>query len=719
MIGHQVAAKATRDAFFLTNFDVTTLPNMLVVASLLSIVVVLASSRVMPRIGPVRLTSISFVVSSVLLLFEWQLAMRLPRVAALVFYLHFAAFGAVLISGFWSVVNEHFDPRTAKRQVARIGAASTFGGVLGGLTAQWAISHIEIPTMLPALGALHIVCAIAIRFLPPLDSPSADRAAKHVGPPRSGLKVLAEVGYLRGLAILVIVGTIGTALLDYVLKARVQAAYTDEESLLRFFALFYTGVAVLTFLVQSLATRSFLERFGLAKAVATVPAALAVGSIGSLLLPGLIPVAAFRATGTVCRNSLYRSGYELLFTPLANHDKRATKSLIDVGSVRLGDGLGGGVVLALLVLGPHAEKAILVGAAALGVVAFMLSLRLQQGYIESLQRSLMARSADLDDVEVTQAVNQRTVLQTLGVEDLEGLRAKLRSAPPPERLNKPTDAAGATLDPVVARLAELRSADQDRVIAALKDGKLDRSHIPQAISLLGWDPVARPAAKALQQVAASSAGQLADALLDTDKSFSVRRRIPSVLGSVDGERAVETLFTGLADRRFEVRFRCGRALARAFERQSDLEVDPKRVFEIVVREVSVDRKVWESYRLLDRLDDQEEASFVDEVLKERTSRGLEHVFTLLSIVFETDPLILAYRGLYTDDQGLRGTALEYLELVLPVGIRAVLWPFLEEKGKRRKTERSREEIMANLLQSHRSIELNLAALREKHRRGGP
>jgi len=716
MIGHQVAAKATRDAFFLSNFDVTTLPNMLVVASLLSIAVVLASSRAMPRIGPIRLTSGSFLVSGLLLVFEWQLALRQPRVAALVFYLHFAAFGAVLISGFWSVVNEHFDPRTAKRKVARIGAASTFGGLLGGLTAQWVSSHVAVHSLLPALGALHIVCAVAVRFLPPLESPSADRGKPPPGQSRSGLKVLAEVNYLRGLAVLVIVGTIGTALFDYVLKARAAAVYTDGESLLRFFALFYTGVALLTFLVQSLAAGTFLERFGLAKAVATVPTALVVGSVGSLFLPGLIPVAAFRGMGTVCRSSLYRSGYELLFTPLPKHDKRATKSLIDVGAVRLGDGLGGGAVLALLVLGPHAEVAILAAAAALGVVSLLLSLRLQQGYVESLQKSLMARAVDLDEPEVTQAVNLRTVLQTLGVENIEGLRTQLEAVPP-----APTGApgaAGAALDPVAARLAELRSTDKERVIAALRAGELDRSHVPQAITLLGWDPVARPAAKALQRVAAASAGQLADVLLDADEPFAVRRRISRVLGSVDGERAIETLFAGLTDRRFEVRFRCGRALARALERQPDVRVDPARVFEIVVREVSVDRKVWESYRLLDGLDDADESTFVDEVLKERTSRGLEHVFTLMSLVLETEPLIVAYRGLYTDDMGLRGTALEYLELVLPAEVRDVLWQFLEEKGRPRSTDRSREEIVAKLLQSHRSIELNLAALEEKQRRGG-
>ena len=44
-----------------------------------------------------------------------------------------ATFGAVLISGFWSVVNERFDPHTAKQVVGRIAAGATVGGLLGGV----------------------------------------------------------------------------------------------------------------------------------------------------------------------------------------------------------------------------------------------------------------------------------------------------------------------------------------------------------------------------------------------------------------------------------------------------------------------------------------------------------------------------------------------------------------------------------------------------------
>ena len=70
------------------------------------------------------------------------------------------------------------------------------------------------------------------------------------------------------------------------------------------------------------------------------------------------------------------------------------------------------------------------------------------------------------------------------------------------------------------------------------------------------------------------------------------------------------------------------------------------------------------------------------------------------------------RGLY-----LRGTALEYLEGVLPPEIRERLWPFLEDTRPRTRPVRARTEILADLLRSNESIVMNLEQL--KRAAGGP
>jgi hypothetical protein len=132
---------------------------------------------------------------------------------------------------------------------------------------------------------------------------------------------------------------------------------------------------------------------------------------------------------------------------------------------------------------------------------------------------------------------------------------------------------------------------------------------------------------------------------------------------------------------------------------------------IVLKEAAVDRRVWESHRLLDMMEDDAWSPVMDEALRERSNRGLEHVFTLLSLVLERQPLRIAFRGLHTQDRQLRGTALEYLETALPERIRAALWPFLEAPADRRPSHRSAQEVLDELMRSNQSIAIDLERLR--------
>ena len=96
-------------------------------------------------------------------------------------------------------------------------------------------------------------------------------------------------------------------------------------------------------------------------------------------------------------------------------------------------------------------------------------------------------------------------------------------------------------------------------------------------------------------------------------------------------------------------------------------------------------------------------SFVDEFVRDRAGESLAHVFTLLSLVLPREPLQIAFRSLHTDDQNLQGTALEYLEGVLPAPIRERLWPFLEDaapsRARRARATRSSRICCARTIRS--------------------
>jgi hypothetical protein len=69
--------------------------------------------------------------------------------------------------------------------------------------------------------------------------------------------------------------------------------------------------------------------------------------------------------------------------------------------------------------------------------------------------------------------------------------------------------------------------------------------------------------------------------------------------------------------------------------------------------------------------------------------------------------------MFTDDRQLQGTALEYLEGILPPLIRQRLWPFLEDRRPAKSSDRPRQEIVNELLRSNASIMLNLEELRRQ------
>jgi hypothetical protein len=203
-------------------------------------------------------------------------------------------------------------------------------------------------------------------------------------------------------------------------------------------------------------------------------------------------------------------------------------------------------------------------------------------------------------------------------------------------------------------------------------------------------------------------------MLDPGQDFTIRRRLARVLWACTSQRAVDGLLLALDDR-FEVRFQCGRSLVAIADRNRSVRIDPDRVYQVVLREVSVGRPVWEGHRLLDALEGGDGHYFVDRFIGERAGQSMAHVFTLLSLVLHREPLQVAFRGLHVDDPLLRGTALEYLESVLPQAVRSRLWPFLEDPRPARRSTRSRDEIIADLLRSNDSIVLHLAEL---ERRGG-
>jgi len=205
-----------------------------------------------------------------------------------------------------------------------------------------------------------------------------------------------------------------------------------------------------------------------------------------------------------------------------------------------------------------------------------------------------------------------------------------------------------------------------------------------------------PARRVLEANAAAHVGQMNDALLDEQTDFAIRRRLPRILGTLSSDRALFGLTHGLEDTRFEVRYQCARAIDRLVTRGDGLTVDRARIIAAVERELSVSPQVWHGHHLIDRVDEGDDRGAAEGT---RARRNLEHVFTLLSTVFPREPFQVAFHGIQSENTSLRSLAAEYLNSVLPPGIRTRLWALIEADVPAERAHVSPEDALEQLRKS--------------------
>ena len=582
-------------------------------------------------------------------------------------YFHIVALGAILLSGFWSVMAESFDPHSAKQIFGRIAAAGTLGGITGGLMAERIAAVFSADGVLLLLAALHLACSGVLGSLQRVGPGSPRTDPRELISP---VELFRRAPYLSAIAVVVLAGTSAAAILDYLFKAGAGAAFGKGAPLLRFFAVFYTCTQILTFFSQTFLAPRSLRRIGIGRTISDLAAWRGSRRAGRLAGPDFSGVHGVSLAGVrPARLALSRRLRAVVHAGSRGHkacsqnpDRRRLRPRRRCAGQRdrAAHALVRGIVHSLWAAGCHARPwRRWASGPHCGWIA---------AYSELLQQRLIDRAVELDLDGIQDSTTRSAII-----------RAPVTASTPPASEPAPTPAP--LPDETFDVIRELRSGDSRRVLAALKD--IDRLRpivAAQLVSLLAWDEVSDAVREALQQDPRPITGLLIDHLTNQEGvEFGVRRRIPRILAQCDSQLAVQGLLAGLSDMRFEVRFQCSRSLDSLVQRRLNLTVPAEVVFAAVERELQVARPIRESRRLLDRRDKADPNAFLDEILRERADQTLEHIFSLFATVLPREAVKIAFRALHTDDKTLRGVAIEYLDSVLPAQVQDGLWAMIETK----------------------------------------
>src|SRR5262249_6821316 len=161
------------------------------------------------------------------------------------------------------------------------------------------------------LAILHALCAAGVASMRRAPTLLPRSQAEE----QSGMLEAFRSPYVRTIAGFVMLTSAAAAILDFLFKSNARTAFGTGPELLRFFALYYGTIQMVTFVAQ-IASGGAVRRLGVSGTVNALPAGVGIASIAALISPGWPVLTALRGSETVLRNSLFRGGYRLLVVPI-------------------------------------------------------------------------------------------------------------------------------------------------------------------------------------------------------------------------------------------------------------------------------------------------------------------------------------------------------------------------------------------------------------------
>jgi ATP:ADP antiporter, AAA family len=433
--------ETARDALFLSRLPARQLPFVYLIIALVAVGIsqVRFDSRRFTGRGwglPILLLG----CASITFLFWLGGAWRSP-VGLYALYVWTGLVGSLAVLQLWLVLGDLYTVSQAKRVFSVVGTGSLLGAAAGaGLARVLALSGQANVLVLAAaitMAATAVGPALLLRSRTRGTGSSGGGRGQRNPTLQEAIRLLKGHAYVRALAVFVLVSTVALTLADYVFKS-VVARNIPPEELGYFFANLYLVMNALALVAQLLLTDWLFRVLGLHRALWALPTLLFLGAAGVALGGGLVAALLMKGADGALRNSLHRTGSELLYVPLPDALRSRAKPFIDLVGQRGGQALASLLILSEVML--RRGDVVLSGAsAALSLVWIAWAADLKGLYLDlfrsALREGTIERSADLPPLDLGSlealfaALNSADDGEVIGAMDLLAEEGRARLIP--------------------------------------------------------------------------------------------------------------------------------------------------------------------------------------------------------------------------------------------------------------------------------------------------
>jgi len=413
LLGAHAILETARDALFLASIA----PEQLPVVYIGVAVAALAVSAIQDRGPSGRAALAGWLVLSGAVTAGFFALIETGEWVLYALYVWSAVVVTVALTRFFLLLGERFDVGQAKRLYATIGAGSVLGAIAGSGVAGLLATRIEArELLLVGAGTLGLAALGPLALSSTAPAPGERNEAERLSPVDAATSVLLHP-YARRVAALMVLATLTFTFVDFVFKSEV-AREVAAADLGVFFARVYFVLNVLSLAVQLLAVRWVIRVGDPTRALAILPAMLALGGLGVLLGGGIVAGLGLKGADGALRHSLHRTASELLYVPMTRSLRTASKTFIDIAAHRGGQAIASVAILGVTAAGLNPDY---LGAAifALAGGAVAISIGLRKHYL-GVFRATLAEVAE----------RKEYAFPELNLATLESLLAALNSADP-------------------------------------------------------------------------------------------------------------------------------------------------------------------------------------------------------------------------------------------------------------------------------------------------
>ncbi len=347
-------ARAVRDSLFLNHYGAMDLPYIYISVAVIIGFIVSLYVRLASRLRQPVLVSgtLLFFIGNALLF--WWLAHRQWTAIPAIFYVWCSIFGIIIAVQVWTLAGLVLNTRQARRLFPLIGSGGILGSSLGGLLASIIVRYLGTWNLLLLLVVFLAICIVIVGILSkhfcrpsPAQKSLQDQNLRNRGF-ASIVQMIHRSRYLQLIMGLLALSAVATLIIDFQFKLIVQEWFHSKDQLTAFFGSFYAWLGFFSFLLQIVAGRWIVERYGIRITLLALPIALLSGTLILMAFPlrlwaGLL----LKGTDGAVRYSVDKSTIELLFVPIPEGVKAQVKAVMDMVVQRIADGVGGFVLLFL------------------------------------------------------------------------------------------------------------------------------------------------------------------------------------------------------------------------------------------------------------------------------------------------------------------------------------------------------------------------------------